>query len=290
MIIARITGGLGNQLFQYAAGRRLAYVHNTELKLDVTEVRTKSYRPYLLDKFSIRTSIATPQERAAMLGMSRWLPEEVEPLVHRHLHWFSPCVLREAHFHFDERLLKAGDNTYLIGYWQSEKYFADIAGRLRRDLTLKKPLSAKSRDAQRRIQRSVSVAVTVRRGDFVTDPTINARHGVLPPSYYQRAADSVARQVSDPTFYVFSDDIAWVKQHIPLPYRVIYLDFNFPQRIVEDLALIASCKHAILSNSTFSWWGAWLINTPDKIIIAPSHWFNLPYSTQDLFPKEWITI
>lgn len=288
MIVVRITGGLGNQLFQYAAGRRLAHIHNTELKLDVTEVLSKSYRPYLLDLFSIQATIASAEERSRMLGMSRWVPEALEPLAHEYLHHLFPHVLREAHFYCDERLLNAGDDMYLIGYWQSEKYFSDISLMLRSDLTLKNPLSAKSADALHRIQDSASVALTVRRGDFVTDYYIHKRHGVLPLSYYERAVDAIARRVSKPSFFVFSDDISWVKKHMRLSHEVVYMDFNYPDRTVEDLFLISSCKHAILANSTFSWWGAWLNRNPLKIIIAPSHWFNLPYDTRDLFPSGWM--
>ncbi len=223
-----------------------------------------------------------------MLGLSRWVPEALEPLAHEYLHQFSPHVLREAHFHFDERLLIAGDDMYLIGYWQSEKYFLDIAPVLRKDLILKKSLSQKSNDALGQVQHTASIAITVRRGDFVTDYYINRRHGVLPLSYYEQAADAIARRVSKPVFFVFSDDISWVKKHMRLPYEVVYIDFNYPDRTVEDLFLISSCKHAILANSTFSWWGAWLNRNPLKIIIAPSRWFNLPYDTRDLFPNGWI--
>ena len=162
---------------------------------------------------------------------------------------------------------------------------------LKSEISLKSSFSQKSLQLSDMIKNSNSVSISIRRGDFVTDRRINNRHGVLDYSYYKNALRIINNRVSSPYFYIFSDDIAWVKENWRFPQNVTYADFNFPDKIEEDLILGSLCKHNIIANSTFSWWSAWLNNNKNKIVIAPNKWFNqLNYDTGDLIPDSWIRI
>lgn len=289
MIIVKITGGPGNQLFQYAAGKRLAYKHHTVLKLDIAEFEKKKHRKFILDKFKIKATYASWDEIKSFYKFSYCLPELVRPPLHNILKPFFKNIAYEKHFHFDNNILSAGDNIYLVGFWQSEKYFLDIEEIIREEFELRDGLAKKSQELLRKIKNTNSVSISIRRGDFVSDHNINQRHGVLDLSYYKRAIDFIVKNVRNPHFFIFSDDMLWVKENIKLSYPSTCVDINLPHNIHEDLILGSYCQYNIIANSTFSWWVAWLNNNKEKIVIAPQKWFNqLNYNTKDLIPKSWL--
>jgi hypothetical protein len=131
----------------------------------------------------------------------------------------------------------------------------------------------------------------VRMTDYLTDPVTQKKHGTCDSEYYKRALEYITEKVSNPHFYVFSDDMQWTKQNLDIPQPVCYVDQNSPNMGHVDMYLMSLCRHHIIANSTFSWWGAWLNKNPDKIVIAPKKWFAAAeYNSDDLIPSSWIRI
>ena len=173
--------------------------------------------------------------------------------------------------------------VYLEGYWQSDKYFQDVSTQLRREISLKANGIAPIEDAN-------AVSLHVRRGDYISNPVTNQFHGASSVTYYQAAIDYITQHISQPHFYIFSDDMEWVKQHLPLPQSVTYVS-NGQLHDYEELVLMSHCQHHIIANSSFSWWGAWLNPSDQKIVIAPKQWFNnSAFDTTDLIPAAWIQL
>lgn len=294
MIIVKLMGGLGNQMFQYAAGRSLAYRNNTELKLDISfleSIQTGSTRrAYELQFLNITGDVASPSEILRLTGMppnrfKRYLLPLTKALGFSrdagHIH-------EEAHFHFDPAFLHLPDNTYLTGYWQSEKYFNDIKEMIRREFTVRLPLGGGDRSVADRIQAVNSVSLHIRRGDFIEDEGTRRIHETCGIEYYDKCIETIRRLVNTPHLFVFSDDPAWAKKNLVPAVSMEIIEHNLPDRGYEDMRLMTMCKHHIIANSTFSWWGAWLGNNEDKIVLAPRQWFNTSMTdTSDLIPETW---
>ena len=290
MILVRITGGLGNQMFQYAAARNLADRLRTNLKLDINEYNQWKLRRFELGKFNINAGIAGEDDMKSFLGFSRHLPALFQPYIHNFFKKKFHNIYYEKWFHFNESFFSNRDNTYLIGFWQSEKYFTEIDSLIRREFTLNKKLTKRSEAELAYIRKVNSVSVNIRRGEFVTDPNVNKRHGVIDLSYFYKAISYITAKIKDPHYFIFSDDIDWVKKYFRLKHQAAtFMDFNYPERVFEDLILGSNCKHNIITNSTFSWWVAWLNDNKNKIVIAPNKWFQVThYNIKDLFPRSWI--
>ncbi|HVV15526.1 MAG TPA: alpha-1,2-fucosyltransferase [Candidatus Paceibacterota bacterium] len=300
MIIVKIHGGLGNQLFQYALGKAVADRNNMPLMLDISGYGRVADRSYGLSPFSVSAAIASPGDIATLLppadgsflsrvrrkafyGVQQLLPIE------------KRAYVREPHFHFAPEILRAGKNAYLDGYWQSQKYFADIGPEIRKQFALAAPFgpaaAAIASDIAKDARLGRAVSVHVRRGDYVTNPNVTAMNGVCPPEYYRAAAHAMANRLGQPpVYYVFSDDIEWVREHMPFLSPAVFVSRPgiAPH---EDIALMSRCSAHILANSTFSWWGAWLDPNPAKIVIAPKEWFrDRSVNTKDVLPPEWIQL
>lgn len=284
MIITRIWGGLGNQMFEYAFGRNLATAKNTELKLDVSYYAQKNKRAYGLKYFNIREGIAAPEEIANLQGGGR-----IIGLVERLKPYYKRRIIKQKHLYFDSSIFRAGINAYLDGYWQSEKYFAGIADIIRREFVLKSEhVNSINKDILRRIENTNSVSLHVRRGDYLK---LKNTFCVCPMDYYRQAVEKISQVVNDPVFFVFSDDMAWAKENLKINFPVEYVSDNYDLEDYEELILMSRCKHNVIANSSFSWWGAWLNNNPDKIVIAPAKWYSSDkYRNPDNIPGEWIKI
>jgi len=285
MILIKLKGGLGNQLFQYAMGRRAVHANKVDLKLDVlsgfTVIQGEAYRSYNLHAFNIIENFASSNE-IAKLKKNRFanLIEELKPY-HRRL------FIKEHQFHFNSKILKLSDNTYIEGYWQSEKYFKDIESIIRQEIVLKKPIANKYENL---IHKTNSVSIHIRRGDYVTNKRIREAHGACSLNYYYKAIKKITRAITSPHFFIFSDDINWVKENLKTKHPITFISDN-NTKDYEELILMSKCKHNIVANSSFSWWGAWLNNNQDKIVIAPQKWFNnASINTKDLIPESWIKI
>lgn len=288
MIVVRLCGGLGNQLFQYAAGRRLAMVRRTELVLDLGwYVRTPSsdtQRTYELDHYPIKARVATTGEALWCRLHEGRLSRLAYYFPRRWDHW------RERIFDFDPMVLDLQDNTYLDGYWQSYRYFEEYAQLIQDELTPIAPLDLKDEEVAGLITRGNAVSVHVRRGDYVTHQTAAAYHGLCSLDYYKSALAHISDHVSNPHFFVFSDDPAWTRENLPLPGQATFVDHNGSATAFQDLRLMSLCQHQIIANSSFSWWGAWLNKRPDKIVVVPQQWFTDQRDIRSLIPDNWIRL
>lgn len=289
MILVKLIGGLGNQMFQYATGRALAQRCGVPLLLDASGFAHYDLRRYELDELSIQARPASEDElaRAGVVASAPTLVNRVK----RALGIQRPTnVLREASFTYDARVEAAQAPVYLDGYWQSERYFVGIADLLRKEFTLKAPADDANAEMANQIAAAGTKAVSlhIRRGDYVNNPHTAQYHGVCSLDYYRAAVDHVAARVTDPHFFVFSDDHAWVSQNFKLPYAATLVNVNGADRGVWDMALMKACRHHIIANSSFSWWGAWLNPAADKIVVAPERWFaGATHDTSDLIPSTW---
>lgn len=259
MIISKIQGGLGNQMFQYAYGKHLSYKYNTEIRFDIRfyEMNLTPKREFLLDKFP--NTFPNTNINVSLIG----------PLY--------PIV---DDFNYKELPKPVGCNYYLDGYWQSEKYFKVSSDLIREDFKpseelLTKLLSTPFIDTN-------TISLHVRRTDYVTS---NGYHPVQSIEYYQKAIKTIGDYDH---IFIFSDDIQWCKDNLKFDNMVFMEGFTD----IEDLYLMSMCKHNVIANSSFSWWGAWLNNNKDKKVIAPSKWFGekANLNQNDIIPKEWIKI
>lgn len=294
MIITKLQGGLGNQLFQYAAGLQLSEKLHTPLKLDLTDYEKQdNIRSYRLDAFCIHATVASREEVIDFeLRHRKFISKKGYRFIKKYIPLRYFPIINEPHFHFSPTINKLNDNHLLIGYWQTEKYFENVIPKLREQLTLKNTWSAQAQQHASKMSEVNAVSVHIRRGDYVSIPKFAERFGTCTPEYYQQATAHMLAQLSNPHFFVFSDDLAWVKAHPELfngCKNVTYIEDTAAD--YEDLVLMSTCKHHILANSSFSWWGAWLNASNQKVITAPKVWFaGLPYNTKDLIPENWIRL
>jgi hypothetical protein len=287
MIIVQLYGGLGNQLFQYAFGRALATKLDTNLKLDISSFHAASLHKYSLMHYHITEDVAGSKEVESMVPF-----HTLQQYLNRFLHVsFSRNLYLEKSYSFDPGTRFIKDNCLVRGCWQSEKYFMDIELTIRDAFQLKTPVSETGNQVKNQIDQSNAVSIHVRRGDYVNNPGTRKFHGICDLAYYSRAIDFIANRIHDPHFYVFSDDPAWCVANLQSEYPLTFVTHNDTARNYEDLFLMSRCKHNILANSTFSWWGGWLNNHPEKIIIAPAKWFNTQlYKTDTLLPWKWVKL
>ena len=285
MIISRLVGGLGNQMFQYATARALAVRRGVGLVLDTSEFSNYHLHSYGLHNLAISAEV-TDKRRPASTG-SRVLDRL------RDLAGFgTPALYREASLRFDPAVLWLPQSTVLAGYWQCERYFIDHADLIRSELSVKTPAAGDNLEHLGRIRSGVAVSVHIRRGDYVSNAQANTVHGTCDIPYYEAAARHIAERCGDaPTFYVFSDDPDWVSENFRIPYDIVPVRHNGVDCNYEDLRLMSACRHHIIANSSFSWWGAWLNAAPGKIVVAPRRWFKTDdLDSTDLVPAEWVRL
>lgn len=291
MIIVKLTGGLANQMFQYACGRFLSLKNNDELKLDLSfyqkDLPSVTKRDFELDVFNIKAQVATGAEIKKMAIQNIFVNKVLRRLPF--LCFLNKKLVIENSFNFHPEVLEKKGDLYLDGYWQSEKYFKQVENIIRQDFTLKDNLmSLLDKNLLDRIKSINSVAIHVRRGDYVKNQAINQVHGTCPLGYYKKGIELIASKVVNPEFFVFSDDIVWCKENIKINFPIHFVEGN---KSYEDLILMSKCKHNIIANSSFSWWAAWLNLNPQKIVIAPNRWFaDKKIDTRDLIPESWLKI
>ena len=280
MIIIKIKGGLGNQLFQYAVGRALALHHRLPLKLDLTIFKTYKLHRYLLDQFAIQAEIATEDEIIKLKGRNNVLFSALRKagLVKR-----KSYLKEKRSSYFDASVFK-NDNVYLDGYWQNELYFSDIREELLRDLTSIRSMSDLGVVYMEGIKKSNSVSLHVRRGNYLNLKNFN----VLDIDYYMKAVEYIRKNVEKPTFYIFSDDLEWCKNSLGFLDNCIFVDSTKTE--IDDLKLMSFCKHNIIANSSFSWWGAWLNQNCKKTVIAPKGWLLNDPGSSNVILSDWVKL
>lgn len=293
-VITRLMGGLGNQMFQYAAGRALSVRFGLELKLDISwydDMSGCTPRRFLLGIFPLSATFATEQECRRLIWREESCIAEVfrkisnRPKIHAATYFNEPCALGTL-------TLNASKGAYLYGYWQSEEYFVAIADVVRKDFDFPALPSGASEDMLQAIE-SVpdSTAVHIRRGDYVWDATTNATHGVCSQHYYSVALSLVASQARTPHLFLFSDDTEWVRGHFDTcGLSATVVDLHSSDAGHHDMHLMSRCKHHVIANSSFSWWGAWL-STKSGFVCAPKRWFATSRKENiSPIPDRWTAI
>lgn len=287
-IIVRLFGGIGNQFFQYAVGRALATKHKGELLLDDSLLqrhrRGVTYRNYELDVYNINAQKLLKKERL-ILQFRVWRPFRY--LYATGILKSSFIYYREPHYEFDPKIHQLNGNLIAEGHWQSERYFADIADKLRHELQPIAPPPNNVRRLLDQIANENSVSLHVRRHDYLSCPKASANFFVCNLEYYSRAVSVIAERTMNPVFYIFSDDPGWVAKEFQIDFPMVLASRPQSWRAYEDLRMMSHCTHHIIANSSFSWWGAWLNPSPNKIVVAPSRWFRVEKNTKDLIPPEW---
>lgn len=295
-VISHLIGGLGNQLFQYATGKALAERLGEPLLLDLSAFSDYSLRNYELMPYRLNASIASVEDIHVSLPQ-RYHPHAVCKIYHKVKQRLLPAEERN----YQEESLKFSVNRfhnirrpcYLYGYWQREEYFLSIRDTLRTELQLPDEPDEKQREWMQLMKEEESVSIHVRRGDYVSNPETARVHGSLPEAYYRTAMETISRSFSSPLFFLFSDDPGWVKKQWSLPGKVMVIDEMSQNSPQLDLQLMSLCRHHIIANSTFSWWGAWLAESKDSVIIAPRQWFTpeeMKERHRDPVPERWIRL
>lgn len=293
MIITRLISGLGNQLFQYAIGRQLTIEKNVPLKLDTTFFNHQNLRSYKLDNYNINAEIANSEEIGRFIhiynsnqALSKLLrtAEKILPRTKRKL------FKEEVPWQYESELFNVSPNIYIDGYWQNYKYFENMSPIIFEELTLKNRHPESNQDILNNITNNKnSISIHIRRGDYITDKEANDLMGVLDLNYYYSAINLIKQQITNPIFYVFSDDLNWAKDNLKISFPCYYIN---GEKDYFDLDLMSKCKHNIIANSSFSWWGAFLNRNIRKIVIAPKQWVlpkNINEKIELIFPS-WTEI
>jgi hypothetical protein len=294
MIITFIIGGLGNQMFQYAAGLALAEKHRVQLLLDTRLFKNYDLRPegFLLDKvFEIDAAVAVEREIRDLIG---W---RASPIGRRLIRNNSLSFLRGKNYYlqnvvaFNREFLSLPSSCYIAGHWLSERFFINQEKLIRKQFTFKPTLVGKNKELAIEIhQTSGAISLHVRRGDYVNDPHTNATHGTCSIDYYKNAMLIMEKRINNPVYFVFSDDINWVRENLPFDQAHTFIAHNQGAESYYDMHLMSLCKHHIIANSSFSWWGAWLNTNHEKIVVTPKNWFAKSSYSKDIVPNTWINL
>lgn len=285
-IISTICGGLGNQMFQYAAGKALSLRHQVPLYLDITWFSQKqdpaAVRTYQLGVFKNIT--ATQLQAGISLPCQSFIKRIGKYLPFSH-------TIHEPHFSYWPRFFTITPPAKLDGYWQCEKYFKNFQKEILHDFTFP-ALPQKTEQLSLQIaETSNSVSVHIRRGDYVENPQVQAFHGNLQQDYYGKALQLIKDACGKTKLFIFSDNPQWVKENFNCyGHDAVIVDLAFPDAPYHDMHLMSLCKHHIIANSSFSWWGAWL-GQNGGLTIAPRRWFaDTSVDTSDIVPEKWIRI
>jgi hypothetical protein len=286
MIIINLKGGLGNQMFQYATGLAMSINNCVETKIDASGYKKEKVnvfdtpRIFDLKDFKISKELAKDFEINKIkynLG-----------LLSKLWRFFKQKIMRQKYADFHPFILKK-KNYYLDGYWQSEKNFINIRKQILEEFTLKK-ITENFHICNGHITNN-SLSIHIRHGDYLNDPKTLKYHGVLEIDYYRKSYELIKTKTKIKQVVLFSDDIKWVKENFDFIDKPIVYASDFNLTAPEELILMSKCSHNIVANSSFSWWGAWLNQNPDKIVIAPKIWFKKgEWRHKNIVPKTWIKI
>lgn len=285
MIIVRMVGGVGNQLFCYAYAKSLQQ-KGYDVKIDISTFKFNKIDSYEFDKYNIDIPISTQEENERLFNNS---------LLSKILKRFGIDIsnkVREKSLLFDESLLRINDNSYVDGYFQNEKYFYDIRDIILEQISINRPLSNFTKNIQKKINSlNNTCSIHVRRGDMANDINVKI-HGVCSVEYYNNAIEYLKNKLGEVNYFIFSDDFEWCRSNLKID-NAIFVESEEHRIAHEDIYLMSLCDHNIIANSTFSWWGAWLNINDDNVVIAPQTWFadkSLNNVSGDIVPEDWIRL
>ncbi len=286
MIITNLKGGLGNQMFQYATGLAISIKNSVEMKLDVSGytsvhvLNSDTPRTFDLKDFQITKEIATTKEINKL--------KYPFGIISKAWRLFRAKILRKNYQDYHPQIFKK-INYYLDGYWQSEKNFINIRKQILKEFKLKN-ITENFKICNSYIN-NTSLSIHIRHGDYLNDPKTLKYHGVLDIEYYKNAYGLIKQKTNIDQVVFFTDDPEWVKENFGFVSEQKIHASDFSLTAPEELILMSKCSHNIIANSSFSWWGTWLNQNPDKIVIAPKVWFKKgEWRHKNIVPKTWIRI
>ena len=285
MVLVEMTGGLGNQMFQYALYRKLLEL-NKDVYLDTSFFRSgQKLREFELERFALELRVMPDREIDRLRGYS------YQSSFFKKLR-FKLCsaklsVYQDKIEYFQPAIFEM-DDVYLQGYWQNEKYFADIRDTIKQELFFEPEMSIQKKKCLERMQNENSVSVHIRRGDYLDPQNQKVYGNICTADYYKDAVTYIREQISNPVFIVFSDDMDYAKTLINGD-DVCYIDKDEKEDVYTDMYLMTQCRHHIIANSTFSWWGAWLTENEETITVCPERWFA-NHDQADVACDRWIRI
>lgn len=287
MVIVKIIGGLGNQMFQYAYTKYLQQKGH-EVKLDIDGFETyRLHGGYQLDGYAIDLGCSTKSEN------NKFCNNAVCYKILEKIGIRNPKIIKEKNLLFDKKLLNIENDKYIDGYFQCEQYFVEIKDILLKQFIMTQDKSNYTIDIEKQIISSKrSCSLHVRRGDYLSSQKALKVHGLCDMDYYKKAINILNDKFSDMTYFVFSDEMAWVKENLKIE-NAIYVDAQEERMPHEDIYLMSVCNHNIIANSSFSWWSAWLNQNEEKIVIAPNRWFaddRMQEQAKDIIPQSWVKI
>ena len=279
-IKVKLTGGLGNQMFQFATGYAVAKKNNVELSLDLKRYNRRiDHNGFELQKvFDIysKVSILNNPEKSSFTSFKEFF-NKID---------ITYSNFKEQHFHYTYEILDVPKHCRLNGYWQSELYFKSYTQEIREIFSLFNKLDKKNLLIANDIKKNDSISIHIRRGDYLLKQNCNFNQDLR--EYYINAIEESSKYFSNPKYFIFTDDPSWVTENFIVDYSYIVVDVNYGAESFFDMYLMSLCKANIIANSSFSWWGAWLNNKQDKIVYAPNNWFkDKSICTDDLFPNSW---
>lgn len=291
MIVVKLMGGLGNQMFQYAFAKSLSLRKKESFLLDTNDFNYDQLRDFELAVFDLNAKVASNEiVVASKTKKLTFFSKLINKLTSFSLNPKSTIYIEESLDYYPEVVFAKAN--YFEGYWQTENYFIQFEKEIRKDFNMKIEANDYYSSILQLASDTESVSVHFRRGDFVNNTQTNEFHGLCDIDYYKNAMSYFKNKLGKVTFFMISDDIEWVKHQFKFENDIIFVE-NFKGKDYEDMRLMSQCKHNIIANSSFSWWGAWLNNNADKIVISPKRWFNneeKQQQTKDLIPENWIKL
>ncbi|MBE7706910.1 MAG: alpha-1,2-fucosyltransferase [Cyanobacteria bacterium SIG30] len=280
MIIMKYNGGLGNQIFQYLAGKTLAEKLNCELFFDMSFFKGRKTRKYEMNIFGIEENPCKD-----IRPLLYWKLRKILKMPKKFL---GLNIYNEESFSYEEKFEKIENNTFVEGFFQSPKYFNE---NVVNKINFEAKISEKTREIEEKIKEENSISMHIRLGDYVQKSHYSKIYNHLDENYYKKAIEIIKEKVKNPVFYVFSDDIRGASKILSNIQNVIYINHNIENDSWQDMYLMSKCKHNIIANSSFSYFGAYLNKNPEKTVIAPKKWFQDPNkTTDDVYPDNWIKI
>jgi len=275
MIVIKLQGGMGNQMFQYALGRKLEKKYNMPMCLDLSFLKRRDfgpnfmYRDYDLDIFNVNPTLVDT-------------PPQIDMVVN------EPSLVYYEQISNIYNYIPTDKNIYVDGYFQCDKYFKEIENEIKKEFTFVDSITeGKEKDMLDDIQNSNSILINIRRTDYLN----TSFHGVFGSDFVNDAVAMIREKVENPKFFIFSDDVDWCRDNLHVENSVL-VDHTYAGKKFETyLQLMVNCKHFIIPNSTFAWWAAWLCDNPNKIVIAPQKWFAQNTPTDIIYDEMgWIRI
>jgi len=276
MIIVTLTGGLGNQLFQYAVAKKLALKIGTTLKLFKNNISNETGRSYKLSYYNINEVFATEQEVENLIG--DYYSSSLRAKLYKKIDQYRPKHKRkyfqeEEYYVYEPELMKINSTVLLEGFWQNYRYFENLPLQIYNAVNLKDEYKDSFLNFLNDIEEDdCSVSIHIRRADYVSDPYNYSFFGVIPLEYYNRAIDYIKNKIKAANFYIFSDDLNWARENLKIDAPITFVEINGGTKDFAELEAMSKCRHNIIANSSFSWWGAFLNKNPDRIVIVPKQW------------------